>query len=830
MTFRDINSTRLEGLIGFGLTDDEIQRFLKTCQKQLMIAGEKVQRLPDSSDEALRLLSHLSPRANAVFGAWLSKNPGSYDPDLREQLIPRFRAMEREGVVFSEDDTRAMFRCGLDLLFSESPPSAWLQFLGTNPEDQPVPEEQRQYTSDVTVSQPPIKPYEIEEFAKWVVGASSSESISEPTLKVAAQIADAVRTGDDAILRTLPTAPTGYNELRQIISTAASNRRSRATGVHGRAPSFVPFDPDKDYIEMWVIATSFRTVTIPPYFLDVEAFLEADTPFLLDGPDLRRALPEEGRIIHFGDDHLPPVKTGHPALYKIERIKTPKPIKVRVSSADRALLSLSYIPHSSTEPDEVRDWIAAYAANRDNASAVFVTSDGVCLAPADGQIHRVAQRDFDWMLEAWPSLSGIELRSGTFVPAPLPAPATRYDCAPLSFVAKRLLRRLTERRSLKLTKQQVLELAGVFEDREIDLDESRRSRMIGRLRAVGDTDAAYEDLVTELMMSPNVQRDVEQRKQLLVDGVHATLARERQALETTRKEKVALEGKLKDLQLDLDKHAKEVRAAVRKAFDAAKAKESETLGTLALWQTLLSTNQPEKKSQSSADPPAHSTTVDVSTHLYPALAESTPHLLADVLCHSGFSDELASVYASTLTIAASHGIAITFFGPGAGTIGLQIARNLTKSGTLCLDVTVGLISPVVVRGMFDGTSAGALVLRNANLSDMSTYASALLNALADRVAGDRLEAAEPAIVLAGASGPAALPWPDEIRLLSAKVNLAIAPHLADQGLLQLVPESGSPLQRKLLRRVQNLASSGPSEMHASYALLVDLLLSGEPDE
>jgi hypothetical protein len=828
MTFRDINPTRLEGLIDFGLSDDEIKKFFKACQKQLMIAGEKVQSLPDSRDEALRLLSHFAPKAYTVFANWLSKQPREYGNELAEQLIPRFRAIEREGVVFSAEDTQALFRCGLDLLFSDCPSAAWLEFLATDPDESPVSIVQPGSSPESMFVNSAATSYQIEEFAKWAVGDAKSDAVSEPTLKLAAQVADAVRTGDDAVINTLPPVPEGYGGLRQLIARTAAGHRARITGVHGLAPTLTPFDPDKNYVEMWVIATAFRALAAPPHFLDVEAFLEGDTFFTLDNADLRRALPEEGRIIHFGDDQLAAVKAGHPALYRIERFKTPKPIKVRVLNASRVLLSVSYIPHTATEPDEVRAWIAAYAANRNNLPAVFVTGDGVCLAPPDGLLNRVTLGDFDWMLEAWPSLNAVELRAGTFIATPLPAPVTRYDCAPLSFVAKRLLRRLAERRALKLTKQQVLEVAGVFDDKEIDLDESRRSRMIGRLRAVADTDSAYEDLVSELMMSPSVQRDVEQRKQVLVDSVHATLTRERQALETTRKEKVAVEGKLKVLQQDVDEHAKEVRVAVRKAFDGAKAKEAETLGTLALWQTLLSANQPNKKSES-IDPSSRQAAVDASVELIPASAEPMPPLLEDVLSESGFTDAFASVYASTLSLAAGLGVALIFSGPASSVVGLKIARALSKANTLCVDVAVGTIAPIINREMFDGSSAGALVIRNANFSDVSVYASQLLNALAERICTNLFEAAPQTIVLAGASGPAALPWPDEIRFLGVKVDLTVAPHLGDLALLQAVPESGSPLQRKLLRRVQNLAASAAVESHPSYALLIDLLLRGATD-
>ncbi|MGH9428401.1 MAG: hypothetical protein ACRD2L_19110, partial [Terriglobia bacterium] len=139
MTLLGVHATRLEGLIENGLSDDELRQFFKTSKKRLLMAGARVQSLPRNKQEAVRFVMHFSTKANGVLGDWLSKQPHTYPEDLKEQLVARFRAIEHEGVEFAEDEMLQLFRCGLDVLYGDSPPPPWLEFLATNPEGDDLP-------------------------------------------------------------------------------------------------------------------------------------------------------------------------------------------------------------------------------------------------------------------------------------------------------------------------------------------------------------------------------------------------------------------------------------------------------------------------------------------------------------------------------------------------------------------------------------------------------------------------------------------------------------------------------------------------------------------
>ena len=149
------------------------------------------------------------------------------------------------------------------------------------------------------------------------------------------------------------------------------------------------------------------------------------------------------------------------------------------------------------------------------------------------------------------------------------------------------------------------------------------------------------------MRSPAIRQDIESKKLEEAGKVSAVL-RERKSLENLVREKTALEHKLTELKDEVDAHAKEVRAAIRKAFITAKAKESETLGALALWQTLLGSrsdvtlhnSEPLDRQSAHQEEPSPQC-------LTQTFAAGGQHL-DDVLFASGFNEEAVARYRVTL--------------------------------------------------------------------------------------------------------------------------------------------------------------------------------------
>ena len=388
----------------------------------------------------------------------MKEHPGEYETSIRGELVARFRAIEDHSVSYSSEDTLDLFRCGLDALYADAPPGEWLAYLSTDPSER-AKARPKDLSSERGDLQTLPTPRAIEEYALWIRGALKLETISDPTLQLAARLAEAIRRGNAAVINDLPPDALEYPSLRELFATAAlALQPARPSGIIATEPPIASFDTDKKYLSMEVIATANRNAGIGPYFLDVEAFVEGGKIYTLSSNDLRKVLPDEGRIIHFGDPHVPAVVTGRPTCYRVERFDTTKAIKVRVIGGGRHLLSIRSMPHPSSDHDGVRQWIQTHAGTQTNNAAIFVTSDGLCVALRAEQFKRVLTADFDWLLDSWPAIEAVKLRSGPFVLAPLPASVAVYECAPLAIVARRLVKRFADEHQLKLTKQQLIDL------------------------------------------------------------------------------------------------------------------------------------------------------------------------------------------------------------------------------------------------------------------------------------------------------------------------------------------------------------------------------------
>src|ERR1700689_1418855 len=103
MTYRGVDNERLEELITCGTTDEELRSFFKTKRSALIIARDK-QNMPSDTEEAIKRVVRFSDKAHEIFGEWLAKQPNNELDLPRTQLVPRFAAIDREGVEFGQSE------------------------------------------------------------------------------------------------------------------------------------------------------------------------------------------------------------------------------------------------------------------------------------------------------------------------------------------------------------------------------------------------------------------------------------------------------------------------------------------------------------------------------------------------------------------------------------------------------------------------------------------------------------------------------------------------------------------------------------------------------
>lgn len=548
----------------------------------------------------------------------------------------------------------------------------------------------------------------------------------------------------------------------------------------------------------------------------MEGFIDQRDVFTLSDSDLKVALPEEGRVILFPDVGITPT-INRPMSYEIERFNNQRPIKVRALSHGRPLYEVVYVPHRSDEPESVREWILQMAKKGRALNPVFITNDGLCLKARVEPLSRVEAAEFDWLLDSWPSIVATEFRHGTFVLGPLTPSSTRYDCAPLAASARRLFRTLSERKAIKVSREQVNAIVDYLRAEEADeLKSARQSRILGRLATLSRRDEEYDQLIADLMSSQAVREDIEARKQSAVADAKLGVQKEQKQLADLRRQREATEEQLEKLKAELDERVTDLRKAMRRAFDSARNKEAETLADLALWQVLSG----HTGVTPAATPPAAIPESDPQPRCKVSELASATDDPADVFRTLGLPEELSKRAALAMSMAAEQGLPIVFAGAGASAVGIRAARSFQRAGGVCIDVPLGLTSGDELMHCFANGSRGVLLLRNANLSDLCLYAPALLDQLVTGIL-DPPSGPKRVVILTAASGPAALPWPAEIEQLAVTFDLSrLLDGLADEH--EPKSEPTAPLQKKAWLRVQR-AGEASEEAQAAAAFVHGLI-------
>lgn len=370
-----------------------------------------------------------------MLGAWIQDLPDEECTVGPDQWIPRYRAIEEHGVTFTAEDMAAMARAGLKELYKENPRDDWIQFLST------APKQEKRLINPTDVKRATPGEDEWVAFGEWLCGTGNVERIENSVLR------DAIALVAMWDRRALPIEVTseGRRALSRIEKLIDDTDRITASGPTRRglrtcAPPVRAREEDVDYLELRVLATRVHSPQSGPFMARVEAFVDDSGAFRLDEAGLREVIRTDGRIAIFTNRGLPEPRHGEAMMYRIESHATPLPVKVRAKEAlDSGLVPVVRLPSSTKEAHLIRRSIEEYARTPYARSAVFLTTDDVCVKPKVDSLARLSARDYDWTLDTWAYLDGVELPSGTYVLSPLPPPTGRLSCAPLAAAAVKLL-------------------------------------------------------------------------------------------------------------------------------------------------------------------------------------------------------------------------------------------------------------------------------------------------------------------------------------------------------------------------------------------------------
>jgi hypothetical protein len=162
---------------------------------------------------------------------------------------------------------------------------------------------------------------------------------------------------------------------------------------------------------------------------------------------------------------------------------------------------------------------------------------------------------------------------------------------------------------------------------------------------------------------------------------------------------------------------------------------------------------------------------------------------------------------AAIRLAATLGLPVLVAGAGVFHLGTQLASSLCSQSYVVADVPIGLLEPSGPAGALSGSDVDAILIRNANLSDLGVYACDLLSLIFQRASDKRVISKSVAVIITAATGPAALPVPDEIGQLAVKIELATMENKLTGDTASSQEVVRGPFGRRLATKLDELESS-----------------------
>lgn len=773
MTLKGANNDRLRFVLTWGLDQPELQSFFKLKKKALIQAGEKLQNLPEYPKDRIAAVLRFGAKANALLEKWCQEKV--LEPNLiaADEIVARFEQVESGNEPLGDEEKRLLCRSIIVHLAGTNPSEVLVLFMQSQiggGDESAEAEDEGVESIDTTVhSKELLIPAEdlSSLAAVMLTTRPSREAVTSSGNRDLLNFALAIRLASErywdalAVIESeLPEGSVYRNTLEKVLSSI------RADSPHGVTNLPVRDVTDADEIDLDDIEVIAECT-----FVHQDGYVFFEPRYLLDSDGLIRCtkrvytelFPDSGSVMAF-TNQLSRVPDEHSlGAWSVERKETDKPVKVHVRSIAEPIFEVIDIGVSSDDYEAFRIMLSSpkYSST---GRPIFRTTDSLLVRPRR-DVEDLVREGMKEPLDAWYSLNGFVTEGRTFVVGPLPPAKFTYDCSSLDQLLPRILSIGNDVEGVpRPTKAEIKAIVEVASETVAKVDPARLTEVRERIDQYLQASDSIQGILAQVIQNPKVQREIQEAKENA--SIQAMSGREdlKRDIRNLQVERAALEKSIRQRELEQQQLPAKIGRAVRKAFTKAKDEGIEGLGEVAVLAQLLDLGKTGV--QSSAE-----TNAKLEPELEWTQIEPEGGSLEDVLTKYGVSGERAPTVDSAIRISAAAGLVIVFRGVAANAMADATARVLASKPGASTTVTLGIYTQEQLREVISklGESNGVLVLKMANHSDLSAYASELLDYAVKRAADKKGDA--PLVILTLSDGPSALPVPARLRSLSICIDL-----------------------------------------------------------
>lgn len=812
MAFREIDPKKFSFLLAQGTHEGELRTFFVESRAQLLIKGARVQNMPHGREARVKAICERFPqRTDEVLQPWFQKNISVTDPVSPDDVLLYLSAYFEEGEPLPKAEAKVICRSALEYLFSDAPNADFLNLL----------QKSHAVPTLSTIAIPP--PDEADPQSKQMedrkssVDTLDSESVAVPENFQLAELLASIITGDEnaidnalepfdestqllveALLRLREGNVSAARDklsllgrdgpeselIRSALARAShqKNASAESIGVRTEIPQPLGEDPSSDSYEIIGIYTNESdtgAVFVRPLFIVLEGRLRQ----LTDAACIR-LFPDSGSVMTHRSVLRRQLRRRELVHWRVSELDEAEGKRTRFHLADELnpLIEVVRIPVPSSDADEVRDRIKAYAAEARGQSGqqvMFLLADGVTVAsPKNGDFARDEAFDSPW--QSWGSLETWLIEGHQYCLEALQGAASHLDLSPLDAAFRKLLKDLDGEQRLTTTKAQRNELIARLRGQSGSEIAQRAKRVATSIDQISINEEELDALLKLLGAREEVLRRVDE----LIAEEHEKRQAEKAGLQgeisSLKKRKSELERAGHEIERNNRAQVDSIEKSVRDAFASAVREGASTLANAKVFQLLTSAAGITPREETSA----------VGSNQLDGWIKRGAFSEVDVkarLSVLGINRRQAFVLSKLAGVAAMSGVALILKGGMARQCVQTLARH-DRDAVAIVDIPMGLTSGDFLHQMFASLAdIQGMAFLNADLSPLEIYGVELIDLLVEQAMAD-MPSLRP-VFFSCLGGDLSLSLPKTLHRASLVVDLDLDWDEGQQLLDQVDPDS-----------------------------------------
>ena len=585
----------LEIMLTMGTDEHEILRCLDKTRNKLIQSKEKLQNIPKTKSAAIALVSKFNPKSILIIIDWFRKNI-KFEETLNYVKSIKILKNTSSELLSSEEykmEWRSIFCAYCDLktnaniveFLKDIESSSVAKSKKNEPETEiPINTINLQSSSDLSLSKKDLIEY-INNFKnnQNFVSENIFLNLIDGIISAHFSIEDKSNRVKEIFKKENSELSIEFLELIENIEKKTNEKFNVKKGTISKK-EIGEFDPEK-YL---VLAEVINILPTGMFFAKVIGILINNQLVEFIGEESKEIYPQRGDIVAYpktihGNRH-----NGEIALWNIEHKKTDKNAQFVITDLAFKVYEIKSIPHSSKEPDNIRDWLQNNYIQAGKSLPIFELEDGV-LIKVPSESSDLKYFNFEKPLDILKTATEFQLKNGKrIIPAPLPSSKFKLDCAPALNSIKRILKLSHLQSEFPIFSNNQINSYLEFIKNQNDVPaDININRVISEFSNSINVRNFINFNIDELLKLPLIANEIDAQKKKITSDYEEEVKSTRKDLKTIEEEKKNLISAIAELKNKARTIENELSKNIKLVFEKSKANGISTLSEIALFQSFF---------------------------------------------------------------------------------------------------------------------------------------------------------------------------------------------------------------------------------------------------